>query len=94
LPNDDLVVTDAIIVVEVASPSTQGADALFKFSRYFRNFQITHYLIILPNRSSVMHHRRHADGRIVTTSYENGTIALDPPGLTLDVDALFADASI
>jgi Uma2 family endonuclease len=92
LPDDDLVVSDAIIVVEVASPSTQGADALFKFARYFRNLQITHYLIVLPRRASVLHHRRHADGRIETMSYESGQIALEPPGLILDVDALFADA--
>jgi Uma2 family endonuclease len=89
LPDDATVVTDMVIVVEVASPSTQSVDAIFKFSRYFRNPRILHYLIVLPARKLVMHHRRHSDGHIESQSYDSGTIALDPPGLTLALTELF-----
>ena len=85
-----VLVEDPVIVVEVASPSTQRADALIKFARYFRNAHIRHYLVVLPAERIVLHHVRRPDGRIETASYEGGTIALDEPPLMLSVPELFS----
>ena len=93
LPDDAVVIDDPIIVVEVALPSTQRADALIKFARYFRNPHILHCLIGMPEARIVIHHRRQPDGRIETTSFEGGEIAFEQPPLTLQVDALFAPAA-
>lgn len=86
---DAIVVADPIVVVEVASPSIQRMDALLKLTRYFRNVSIMHYLIVLPNEGSVLHHRRVEGDRIETTVHGTGRSRLDPPGLELDLGGLF-----
>ena len=89
LPSDTLLITDPIIVVEVVSPSSQRVDALLKLTRYFRNPAIVHYLIVMPDQRSVCHHRRGADERIETTIRSTGRLNLDPPGLSVEIEALF-----
>lgn len=89
-PDDTILLTDPIIVVEVESPTTQQVDVLRKFSRYFRNSAILNYLIILSIEKTVIHHRRTSQDRVESTSFENGVLFLDPPGLELSLDALFA----
>lgn len=92
LPDDTVLLLDPLIVVEVASPSTQRVDVLEKFTRYFRNRHIVHYLIVIPTAHAIIHHRRTAEDRIESKGYEAGTISLDPPGLKLAVADLFPDA--
>ena len=89
LAPDTVLILDPIIVVEVASPSTQRIDALMKFRLYFDNPAIRHYLIVITTGRTVIHHARRADGGIETASYTEGRLMLDPPGLSLDVSALF-----
>ena len=89
LPDEATVIVDPIIVVEVASPSTQRIDALLKLTRYFGNASIMHYLIVLPNEHRILHHRREESDRIETTIYSAGRLRLDPPGLDLDLAAVF-----
>jgi len=92
LSDDTILVVDPLIVVEVASPSSQRIDALDKFARYFRNETIMHYLIVVPTKRIVIHHARAADGRIVGTSYvDAGVVRLEPPGLDLSLAELFED---
>ena len=93
LVDDVLLVTDPLIVIEVVSPSSRRIDVLVKLARYFRNPSIRHYLIVVPEGRIVIHHRRGANGAIETHSHEGGTVLLDPPGLSLDVAALFSDAA-
>lgn len=91
LAGDVTRIMDPLIVVEVASPSTQRVDALVKYSRYFRNPSIIHYLIVIPSKPTAIHHRRLADGQIVGRSYETGIIRFDPPGIELDIGEVLAD---
>ena len=92
LPDDAVLILDPLIVVEIASPSSQRIDALDKFARYFRNPHVVHYLIVIPATRVVIHHMRAPDGRIVGTSHgEDDVLRLDPPGLELTLAALFAD---
>lgn len=46
---------------------------------------VRHYLIIDPEERFIVHHERGADGRIVSTSWTEGTLVLDPPGIEVSV---------
>ena len=84
------VVPDPLIVVEVLSPSTSVTDRTEKLAAYFRLPSIQHYLIVWSDRIRVVHHRRD-DDTVATATYTTGAIALDPPGLSLDVAELYAE---
>ena len=84
-------VPDPVIVVEVQSSSTRSVDTGFKLARYFSLASVRHYLMIDPVKRLVIHHRRGADGLIVTRISSDGTLDLTPPGLVLPVAELFAD---
>ncbi|MCJ2087851.1 Uma2 family endonuclease [Methylobacterium sp. E-005] len=88
---DAIEITDPIIVVEVLSPSTAAVDSGRKFAGYFALMSMRHYLIIDPMKRLVIHHRRGADGLIVSRIATDSTLDLTPPGLTLPVAELFAD---
>ena len=90
LGDDIVLVLDPVIVVEVGSPSTQRVDALSKFLHYFHNPTMMHDLIILATERGAIHHRRGPGDIIETTAHEGGMIVFDPPGLTIDVGAVFA----
>jgi Uma2 family endonuclease len=94
LPDDTILLLDPMIVVEVASPTTQRIDVLEKFTRYFRNPHIVHYLIVSPRTRMVIHHKRIADDRVETKGYDSGAIPLDPPGFELALADLFPDEPV
>ncbi len=83
-------ISDPVVVVEVLSPSTQAADLGGKLDGYFRLASVRHYLICKTATRSVIHHWRDADGALHTAILTGGELALDPPGLRLDVEELFA----
>ena len=83
-------IPNPIIVVEVSSPSTRRTDTSEKLTGYFRVPSIQHYLMIDPDRRVVIHHHRTGNA-IETTFVQDGTLALDPPGLELSVASLFEE---
>ena len=93
LPDDTILLLDPLIVVEVASPTTQRIDVLEKFTRYFRNPHIVHYLIVIPRPawSSIIGARPTIASKRRATS---SGIPLDPPGFELALADLFPDDSI
>lgn len=76
------------IVVEVLSPATRYADMTRKLLAYFRHESVAHYLVLDPEVRSVSHHTRGPAG-IELDTVQDGVLALDPPGLKIDVAALF-----
>jgi Uma2 family endonuclease len=84
-------INDPVIVVEVASPSTQALDAGAQLDDYFRLPSVRHYLIVKVKNRSVIHHVRHDDGRIETRIVGSGSLGLDPPGITVNVESFFED---
>ncbi len=72
-----------LIVVEVLSPSTEGLDKAGKLADYFSIPSIAHYLIVDLKRRYVAHHSRGEGGMIPTRIVREGSIALDPPGITI-----------
>lgn len=89
LPGDALVVTDAVVVVEVTSPSTASVDLGDKLLEYGRVPSVAHYLIVSAQQRLVLHYRRTAEGW-ATTLLPGGTVTLDPPGMVLDLDPVLA----
>ncbi|MGX7705212.1 Uma2 family endonuclease [Methylobacterium sp. Gmos1] len=88
---DAVEVDNPVIVVEVSSPSTRRTDASEKLTGYFRVPSIRHYLMVDPDRRTVVHHRRAGDG-IESAFLQDGTLVLDPLGLELPVASLFEAA--
>jgi Uma2 family endonuclease len=89
LPDDDVKILDPIIVVEVLSPSTRAYDAGAKLGGYFRMPSVRHYLLLEIRNRIVIHHERAASGDIATRIAHEGSVRLDPPGITFDIAALF-----
>lgn len=83
LPDDAIVITDPLILVEVLSPSTSYLDAGAKLEDYFRLSSVRHYLIVKTQNHSVIHHARGLDGTITTRILRDAPVELDPPGIVL-----------
>jgi Uma2 family endonuclease len=89
LPGDAIELTDPIIVVEVVSPSSRGIDRGAKLASYFSLPSVRHYLIVDTDKRVVIHHRRDEGGQIGVRILRDGSLTLDPPGLTIEVQAIF-----
>ena len=90
LPGGAIEVPDPIILVEVVSPSSRGIDRGVKLAGYFSLASLRHYLIIDTEKRVVIHHRRGDEGRIEVQVRHDGALALDPPGLAIEVAEIFA----
>ena len=91
LDGDTVEISDPVIIVEVVSPSSQALDAGAKLDDYFRLPSVRHYLIVKSANRTVIHHGRTEDGRIETHIASSGPLALDPPGLVVEVEHFFDD---
>ncbi|MDX1541852.1 MAG: Uma2 family endonuclease [Geminicoccaceae bacterium] len=88
---DGLLVPQPVIVVEVLSPTTRERDFSIKLAGYASLSSVLHYLLVETERRLIVHHHR-TDGTkdFQTSIVRGGTLGLDPPGLSLDVDAIYA----
>jgi Uma2 family endonuclease len=79
-----------LIIVEVLSPSTSSTDRAWKLQEYFKLPSLRHYLIVWADKQQVAHHERGANGEIETRTVTGGEIRLDPPGITIAVEDIYA----
>jgi Uma2 family endonuclease len=87
---DTVAVPDPLLLVEVVSPSTAVLDTDGKLAGSFRVPSVRHTLILHAEARTLIHHARESsDGPIATRVLRAGTVAPDPPGIVLDVPALF-----
>ena len=86
---DALVAPNAVIVVEVTSPSTSRVDALDKFVAYLRVPSIHHHVKVDTVKRVVVHHQRVKPDVISSSIFGSGALTLDPPGITIEVEDLF-----
>lgn len=87
---DGMFVPDPVIVVEVLSPATRERDFSVKLAGYASLSSVLHYLLIETERRLIVHHHRTDGGHDFQTSIVRaGPLTLDPPGLTIDSDALY-----
>ena len=91
---DAIEIPDPIIVVEVVSPGTRVRDQTVKLVDYFTVPSVQHYLLIETRRRLVLHHRRGFEGEIVTRFLATGRLRLDPPGVELEIAALYAGTDV
>ena len=92
--NDDAIeFSDPVVVVEVLSSSTRAVDVGAKLPDYFRLPSVRHYLILRTDSQTAIHHARGKDSAIATTILTAGTIALDPPGVTVDLATVFGGST-
>ena len=84
-------IPNPVIVVEVVSPGTRSVDQGAKLRGYFRVESVAHYLILYPDNRLVVHHARGGGDVIATRMVSEGSLVLDPPGLTVAVADLFED---
>ena len=82
-------VANPVIVVEVLSPSTRHIDLSAKLADYFRLPWIAHHLIVDPERPRVIHHARSSGETILTRIVTEGSIRIDPPGITLAMTDIY-----
>jgi len=88
-----MVIEAPLIVVEGASPSSERHDLGAMIAEYFSVPSIRHYLIVLPEKRAIVHHRRDERGNIATHIAHDGDLALNPPGMTVAVAALLGPSS-
>jgi Uma2 family endonuclease len=90
IPGDLVYIPNPIVVIEVLSPSTQLRDTTTKVVAYMSVPSIAHYLIFHADRREVTLISRDPEAR---QHYREGAfIRLDPPGIMLDVDAIYGRA--
>jgi Uma2 family endonuclease len=85
-----LEVPNPVILVEVLSPSTHRIDVATKLADYLRLPSVSHYLIIDIKQQVIIHHARTTGDAILTRIVREGIITLDPPGLEIGVNDIFA----
>jgi Uma2 family endonuclease len=90
LPPDAIEIPEPLIVVEVLSEGTAARDHGLKLEGYFSLPSLAHYLILDPEGGAVIHHKRGQGGVIETRIVRDGMLRLDPPGLEMPVQEMFA----
>jgi Uma2 family endonuclease len=88
LPGEMMFVPDPMIVVEVLSPTTAHSDTSAKLIGYFKVPSVIHYLVVDPDDRTVTRYTRNGTPSLLN----GGELRLDPPGIYLAVEALFAPA--
>jgi Uma2 family endonuclease len=86
--DDAVAAPNPVIVVEVLSPGTAAVDTGKKLVGYFAVPSVEHYLIVHADKRVITHHRRNGisiDTRIIGS----GDIVMNPPGITITVDAIY-----
>lgn len=88
---DDVVeILNPVIVVEVLSPGTKRYDTGAKFSGYLSVPSLRRYLIVDASKRLVIHHRCGEGGAIESGILHKGALKLEPPGIEIQIAALFA----
>ena len=92
-PMDDreIIVRRPMIVIEVLSNSTARKDRTVKLDGYCAVPTIEHYLLVDWEERAITHHRREGSGLTKPVIVRDGSLMLDPPGLTVDISRVFQD---
>jgi Uma2 family endonuclease len=89
LTGDAIEVNDPVVIVEVVSPSSRGVDRGVKLASYFLLPSVRHYLIVDTDKRVIIHNHRGEEGRIEVRILHDGSLTLDPPGLSVEVQDVF-----
>ena len=92
MPDDkELEISNPVIVVEVLSPSSIKRDLADKLAGYFQVASIQHYLVLDPDEKEIIWHCRSKAGGLETpVSLKTGVLRLEPMGIEIRVEDVFA----
>ncbi|HEX6111439.1 MAG TPA: Uma2 family endonuclease [Geminicoccaceae bacterium] len=85
---------EPLIVVEVLSPSTRDKDFPVKLAGYAALPSLAHYLLVDPSAASLCTTIARPASRVPHQHRPHGTLHLDPPGLDLDLHAIYAGSGV
>ena len=92
---EGLLVPDPLIVVEVLSESTRDRDFTIRLAGYAALSSLAHYLLAETRRRLIVHHHRAlGEAEFRTSVVRAGRLRLDPPGLDLDLDTIYATSGV
>jgi Uma2 family endonuclease len=92
---DGMLIPEPLIIVEVLSASTRDRDSSIKLAGYAGLASVAHYLLVDTQRRLVVHHHRAGGEQEFRTSIvRGGVVRLEPPGLDLDIDAIYASSGV
>ncbi len=90
-PKDENAITNPTILIEVASPSTSDYDRGAKFDHYATIPDLAELVVIFTDTRRVEHRKRAGDGQWLITHLVGGEVRLERLGITLPLDAVYAD---
>jgi len=84
-------ITDATVIIEVLSPSTENYDRAFKFEQYRRLVSLTDYIVIAQDRIYLEHHTPQADRswRLVEITDPDAVVSLNSINCTFRVAEVY-----
>lgn len=88
LARDGLSITNPVAIVELLSPSTRAYDLGAKWSHYLRIPSLQSYLLVDPERRSVLQYARNAAGWQLTEHTE-GDVVVPALSVALPLDDIF-----
>jgi Uma2 family endonuclease len=90
-PDDELSMTNPVVLVEVLSPSTENFDRTDKLADYQRIASLTRVVHVAHDEQRIDVFTREGENWRHVSSREGDTVALAAIGCTLDVTAIYRD---
>lgn len=89
---DHNAITNPTIIVEVLSPSTEASDRGEKFRHYQRLESLQEYVLITQGEPTVEVFQRQGNAWLLQTYGAGESLELPSQGVTIEVDAIYADS--
>ena len=71
-------------------PIPDTRDPELKLADYFSLASVRHHLIVSTESGTVIHREKAPNGALSTRILKEGELRLDPPGIAVSVESLFA----
>ena len=90
-PDDPEAIINPVVLVEVLSDSTEGYDRGKKFERYRRLPSLRAYVLVTQAEPQIEVYQRQGTRWALTEAHAGDSVTIDALGVTLDVDAVYAN---
>lgn len=90
-PKDDRTIINPTVLIEVASPSTSDYDRAAKFDHYATIPELQEFGVVFTDARRIEHRKRTADDQWILTNVIGGDLVLESIGVTVSLDAVYAD---
>jgi Uma2 family endonuclease len=90
-PDDSEAIINPVVLVEVLSDWTEGYDRGKKFERYRRLPSLQAYVLVTQTDPQIEVYQRQGARWALTEAHAGDSVTIDTLGVTLDVDAMYAN---